>query len=729
MLERTTSLCARHRRAVLVVATIAMLLAGIAGATVFDRLKSGGFDDPGAESRAASDVLRDQFGQSPPNLVLLVRTPGPVDDAAPAATALTERLGGEADVTGVLSYWTTGQPALRGADGDKALVIATILGDEDHVGDRIAELAPRYAGSHDGLDVAVGGYAMLQHEMVEQSEKDAIAGEAIAFPITLVVLLFVFGSVVAALLPLLIAMVTVLLTTGVVWLLAGPLELSALSMNVVTLLGLGLAIDYSLLVVNRYREELDAGNEPLTALATTMRSAGRTVAFSAVTVAVVLAGLIYFPLPAVRSIGYAGVAVALIAALSSLTVLPALLALLGRRVDKWRIRKVRKQTGALHEGRWHRLAVFVMRRPGTVAVTVTALLLVLGSPFLGLKLGFPDERSMPESSSARQVAEVVRDEFDSNEQNALTVVLPRVDGDLDDYAARLSELPHVDRVDTSTGSYTTGARVLPPGDLHARFATGGGAYLTVVPDTGDPETLEALVGDLRAADAPGSALVGGIAAVSADATDALVQRLPVALGTVIVAMLVLLFLLTGSVLIPVVAVLLSCLSLTATFGALVWIFQDGNLSGLLGFTVTGTLAATVPVMLFGVAFGLAMDYQVFMLARIREEYERTGNPATAVAVGLERVGRIVTAAAVLISVVFLGFLVSDITFMKAFGIGLPLAVLADATLIRGFLLPAALRLGGRWTWWAPGPLRNLHAHFGIREEEAPAERTPERVPS
>ncbi|MBF6212259.1 MMPL family transporter [Nocardia puris] len=705
-----------------------MLLAGIAGATVFDRLKSGGFDDPGAESRAASDVLRDQFGQSPPNLVLLVRTPGPVDDAAPAATALTERLSGEADVTGVLSYWTTGQPALRGADGDKALVIATILGDEDHVGDRIAELAPRYAGAHDGLEVAVGGYAMLQHEMVEQAEKDAIAGEAIAFPITLVVLLFVFGSVVAALLPLLIAMVTVVLTTGVVWLLAGPLELSALAMNVVTLLGLGLAIDYSLLVVNRYREELAAGDEPLTALATTMRSAGRTVAFSAVTVAVVLAGLIYFPLPAVRSIGYAGVAVALIAALSSLTVLPAVLALLGRRVDKWRIRKARKQSGELHEGRWHRLAVFVMRRPGTVAVTVTALLLVLGSPFLGLKLGFPDERSMPDSSSARQVAEVVRDEFDTNEQNALTVVLPRVDGDLDGYAARLSELPHVDRVDTSTGSYAGGARVLPPGELHTRFAADGGAYLTVVPDTGDPETLEALVGDLRAADTPGDALVGGIAAVSADATAALVQRLPLALGTVIVAMLVLLFLLTGSVFIPVVAVLLSCLSLTATFGALVWIFQDGNLSGLLGFTVTGTLAATVPVMLFGVAFGLAMDYQVFMLARIREEYERTGDPSAAVALGLERVGRIVTAAAVLISVVFLGFLVSDITFMKAFGIGLPLAVLADATLIRGFLLPAALRLGGRRTWWAPGPLRNLHAHFGIREEERPAEREPSRVP-
>lgn len=717
MLEKTTGLCVRHRRALLIVATIAMMLAGVAGSTLFDRLKSGGFDDPGAESGVAAEMLREQFGQSQPNLVLLVRAPESVDDpgTVAAATAVTERLGGETDVTGVLSYWTTGQPSLRSADGTQALIIATILGDEDRVDERVAEIAPRYTGTLDGLGITAGGYAVLQHEMVEQSEKDAVAGEAIAFPVTLLALLFVFGSVVAALLPLFVALVTVVMTMGVVWLIAGVTDLSVLSMNVVTLLGLGLAIDYSLLIVNRYREELDAGNEPGPALATTMRSAGRTVAFSAVTVAAALSGLVFFPLLAVRSIGYAGIAVALVAALSSLTVLPAVLSLLGRRVDTWRIRKAGRVSGPVGAGRWHRLAVFVMRRPGTIAVIVTALLLILGSPFLGLKLGIPDERSMPESSSARQVAETVRTDFDTSEQNALTVVLPRLDGGLDTYAARLSELRHIDRIDTATGSYADGAQVAPPGPAHNRFAADGGVYLSVVPDTDDSGTLESLAADIRAVDAPTTALVGGAAAVSADATDALVQRLPYALSTVFAIMLVLLFLLTGSVFLPVVAVLLSCLSLTATFGALVWIFQDGHLSGLLGFTVTGTLAATVPVMLFGVAFGLAMDYQVFLLARIREEYERTGDSAASVAVGLERIGRIVTAAAVLISVVFLGFLVSDITFMKAFGIGLPLAVLADATLIRGFLLPAAMRLGGRWTWWAPEPLRKLHARFGIRE--------------
>ncbi|BDU08492.1 MMPL family transporter [Nocardia cyriacigeorgica] len=708
----------RRRRAVLIFFAVLLMLAGAGSSTLFDKLKGGGFNDPGAESGVAAEVLRDQFGQGQPNLVLLVDAPGSVDDAgvAAAATALVQRLTGEAGVTGVTSYWTSGHPpALRSADGSQGLVVATILGDDDAVEDRITDLEPRYSGIRDGLDVQVGGYAMLQHEMVEQSEKDAITGESIAFPITLIALVLVFGSVMAALLPLAVAMVTVLLTMGAMWLLAGVTDLNALAINVVTLLGLGLAIDYSLLIVSRYREELDAGVEPAQALRTTMNSAGRTVAFSAVTVAVALSGLVFFPLLAVRSVGYAGIAVALIAALSSLTVLPALLAILGSRVDKWRIRRRDKVSRELHEGRWHRLAMFVMRRPGTVAITVTVVLLFLGAPFLGLKLGYPDERSMPEASSSRQVAEVVRAEFDTSEQSALSVVLPQGGSGVPEYAQRLSALPEVQRVDTVSGSYADGVLVAPATELNARFAANGGVYLSVVPATDDSAVLEDLVGTIREVDAPSDALVGGVAAVSADATDALLDRLPIALGVVLALMLILLFLLTGSVFLPVVAVLLSCLSLTATFGALVWIFQDGHLSELLGFTVTGTLASTVPIMLFGVAFGLAMDYQVFLLSRIREEYERTGDGTAAVAIGLERIGRIVTAAAVLISVVFLGFLVSDITFMKAFGIGLPLAVLADATLIRGFLLPATMQLGGRWTWWAPGPLRKLHERFGIRE--------------
>ncbi|UFS96039.1 MMPL family transporter [Nocardia huaxiensis] len=715
----------RRHRLVLTIATVFALLAGAAGMTLFDRLQGGGYFDPGAESTAASAALREHFGQGAPNLVLLVDTGGSVNDAETtrAATALVDRLRGEADVTGVMSYWTSGQlPALRDKQGGKGLVVATILGDEMHIDDRIAALAPEFGGRHDGLDVRVGGYAMMAHETVKQGEKDIVAGEAIAFPLTLIALLLVFGSVLGAALPLLTGTVTTMLTMGVLWLIAAVTDLSATASNVASLLGLGLAIDYSLLIVNRYREELAGAAEPRDALRATMSSAGRTVAFSALTVAAALSSMLFFPLLAVRSIGYAGIAVAATAALVSLTVLPAVLLLAGPRIQRSRFGRKglsSKDSQTLDEGFWHRLATMVMRRPVPVATITVVVLLALGLPFLKFHAGFPDYRSMPADTSARQVAETVHDDFDAAELSGLFVVLPDGKDGLGAYAAALSALDGVQRVDTATGSYTAGAPAIPATPAHARFQNDTAAYLSVVPETADPDAVGAVVREIRETAAPSRALVGGVDAANLDAIDALTGRAPIALGYVLILMAVLLFLLTGSLFVPVLALVLSALSLTATFGALVWIFQQGHLSGLLGFTVTGDISAVVPVMLFAVAFGLAMDYQVFLLARIREEYELSGDQVGSVAIGLERIGRIVTAAAILISIVFLGFLASDITFMKAFGIGLPLAVLADATLIRGFLLPAALRLGGRWTWWAPAPLRRLHDRIGIRESAAP----------
>ncbi|WP_433337909.1 MMPL family transporter [Spirillospora sp. CA-294931] len=711
----------RRRRAVLVIALLLTLVGGATSSALFGALKGGGFTDPGSESGRVTETLRDRFGQGPPNLVLLVTTPKGVDDpaASRAGAALAARLGAERGVVNVASYWTAGRPPqLRGSDGNKALVLATLTGDDTAVDKRVKDLAPAYQGERDGLEVRAGGYAMLQREMVEQAQKDTKLGEMIVFPVTLVALALLFGSIVAASLPLLVAFATMLLSMGVMWALSTVTDLSVLAINVVTLLGLGLAIDYSLLIVNRYREELDEGRSTSEAIGVTMRTAGRTVVFSAITVAVALSGLSLFPMLALQSMGYGGVITALLAAAVSLTVLPAMLAVLGPKIDKGRVRKRRAAAPAnAEEGFWHRLASFVMRRPVPVATLATLALLVLGAPFLGIKLGWPDERVMPGSSDSRQVASVVRAEFDSSEQNALQVVVSRTSPELDGYAARLSGLPGVARVDTATGSYARGARSLPPGPQNQRFTKDGASYLSVVPSTGDSDAIEDLVTDLRDAPAPFPAEVGGTAAASLDGTEALRERLPIALGAVVAAMLVLLFLLTGSVLVPVIALALSGLSLTATFGSLVWIFQDGHLSDVLNFTVTGTTMATVPVMLFGVAFGLAMDYQVFMLGRIREEYELSGDGTRAVALGLERIGRIVTAAAVLMAIVFVAFLASGITFMKAFGIGLPLAVLMDATLIRGALLPAAMRLGGRATWWAPGPLRRFHARFGLHESE------------
>ncbi|MDT0267947.1 MMPL family transporter [Streptomyces sp. DSM 44915] len=730
MLGRLSGFLLRRRRAVLLLAVVLAMLGAGSGGVLFDRLKGGGFNDPGADSSLAAEELTERFGREELNLVLLVRAEAGVDDPAvvAAGTALGQRLAGEDGIAQVVSYWEAGDqaPGLRAEDGDAALVLAAVEGDETAAGKRLAELTPSYEGEvAEGLDVRLGGSAVINQELSELSERDAIRGELLAFPLLLLVLVVVFGSLLAAALPLVVGLVTILLTLGLLWLLAGVTDLSVFAVNVVTILGLGLSVDYSLLMVNRYREELAAGREPAAALRLMMVSAGRTVIFSAVTVAVTLAGLAWFPALALRSMAYAGIAVSLLTAVVTLTVLPVLLAVLGPRANAGRLLRQRANT-AVENGFWHRLASLVMRRAVPVATLGTLLLLALGAPFLNIRLGSADERGLPESSAGRQVAEELRADFDAGESDALTVVLPTLEpagsaAELDAYAGALSGLDDVARVDAATGSYAAGARAAQAGPAHAAFtaADGAGSYLTVVPRAVDNRALEELVAAARALPAPAEALVGGRTAVAVDSTGSILDRLPVAGVSLLLAMTVLLFLLTGSVLLPLVAMALSALGLTATFGALVWGFQDGHLSGLLGFTVTGEVVSTVPVLLFACAFGLGMDYQVFLLSRIREEYESGLDAHAAVAVGLERVGRIVTAAAVALSVVFLAFLISEISFMQALGVGLPLAVLMDATLIRGALLPAAMRLGGEAIWWAPPVLRRVHDRFGLRESAAP----------
>ncbi|MFE3543377.1 MMPL family transporter [Nocardia sp. NPDC059177] len=726
----------RRSRWVLGVFAVLALVLGALSATLFDRVDGGGYTDPGSESSRALSVLREEFGQGSPNLVLLVETESSVEDpeTVTAALALVANLQERAGVAEVVSYWTTHQPALRSVDGKQGLIVASVLGTEREIDDTVTAVIDHLSRLDGPLEVRAGGFSVLMHETVLQSKTDIARGEAIAFPLTMIALLFVFGGLVAASLPLLVAVVTVVATMGALWLLTLFMPLSVTATNVATLLGLGLAIDYSLLIVNRFRDELAEGRGPVGAVAVTMRTAGRTVAFSALTVAVALAGLLFFPLLAIRSMGYAGIAVAALAALVALTVLPAALLLLGTRIDKgqlgwWFLRAPRPAPG---EGAWHKLATAVMRKPLPIGLAVAAFLLLLGAPFLGVKLGFPDERILPESMNSRQVTEIIQRDFGESDQNTLVAVLPDSAysaAGLDAIAREISDLDTVRRVDTATGSYAQGGLLAEPTAANARFRAERAAYLSIVPATTDTHALGELVEQVRAVDVPSDLLVGGVAAANVDSLGAIEDALPWALGFVVLLMLIVLFLLTGSVVLPVLAVILSALSLTATFGALVWIFQDGHLSGLLGFTVTGDLSATVPVMLFAAAFGLAMDYQVFLLSRIREEYDRTGKNETAVALGLERIGRIVTAAAVLISLVFLGFLASDITFMKAFGIGLPLAVIVDATLVRGFLLPAAMKLLGDANWYAPEFLRRLHDRFGLDEGgRTPRQDVPVRDP-
>jgi RND superfamily putative drug exporter len=458
------------------------------------------------------------------------------------------------------------------------------------------------------------------------------------------------------------------------------------------------------------------------------------VAFSALTVAASLCAMLVFPIAFLRSFAYAGVAVALLAGLFSVVVLPAILVLLGHRVNALTL--WRRSVTPPEEGFWHRVATVVMRRPIPIATVVVALLLVLGAPFLGLRLASPDDRVLPESADVRQVHDVIREEFSSEEAGALSVVAPDVPNavpglrnQVDDYAASLAVLPGVSRVDAATGTYCgagiaaelgcePGQLVLPPDSSprYAGFSADGATYVSVVPAV-EPmsEAGEDLVHDVRDADAPWDVLVTGQSASLVDTNQSLFDRLPWALGMVAVITAVLLFMMFGSVVIPAKAIVLNLLSLTATFGSMVWIFQDGNLSGLLDFTATGSLNAAMPILMFCVAFGLSMDYEVFLLSRIKEEHDNGSDSVRSVAVGLERTGRIVTAAAVLIAVVMAAFATSRVSFITMFGVGLTLAVLLDAFLIRGTLVPAFMRLAGDWNWWAPGPLRRFHDRWGVSE--------------
>jgi RND superfamily putative drug exporter len=745
MLTRFARLSTNHARAVVIAAVVMFAIAGALGGGVADHLTSGGFDDPSSESERADDALAERFDTGVPNMLLLVTARGgDVDDpaAAAAGTALTTELAAEDGVADVVSYWSEGNaPPLRNDDGSRALVVARVEGNDDQVEDRVTELAPRYkdwqgtAGvDAAAVDVELGGFAEVFHEVGDTIEEDLVRAETIALPITLVLLILVFGSVVAASLPLVIGVMSIVGTFLVLRVLAGLTDVSIYALNLTTALGLGLAIDYSLFVVSRYREELRAGYSPRVAVTRTVRTAGRTVAFSALTVAASLCATLVFPIAFLRSFAYAGVAVALLAGLFSVVVLPAILFLLGHRVNALTL--WRRSVTPPEEGFWHRVATVVMRRPVPIATAVVAFLLVLGTPFLGLRLSSPDDRVLPESADVRQVHDVLREEFSSEEAGALSVVapdapnaVPGLRNQIDAYATQLAAMPSVARVDAATGTYCgpglaeqlgcqPGQLVLPPDSSprYAGFSADGATYLSVIPSVEPMSPAgEDLVHDIRNADAPWDVLVTGQSASLIDTNQSLFDRLPWALGLVAVITAVLLFMMFGSVVIPAKAIVLNVLSLTATFGAMVWIFQDGHLSGLLDFTATGSLNAAMPILMFCIAFGLSMDYEVMLLSRIKEEHDNGADSVRSVAVGLERTGRIVTAAAVLIAVVMIAFATSRVSFIKLFGVGLTLAVLTDAFLIRGTLVPAFMRLAGDWNWWAPGPLRRFHDRWGVSE--------------
>jgi RND superfamily putative drug exporter len=715
------------RRPKLVLLT-ALLLAGLAIAfsgDVVGALKTGGFDDVRSDSVHGRELLAEHFRAADPNLVVLIeKRGGSVDDADTRAAAgwVTQRLAATTGVTVAGSYWTDRLPQLVSRDRDKGIVLVHVDGDEDQSAQRVTRLHDDLAGSTGAVRVSFGGVTQINNDINDQVTTDLARAESIAIPITLVLLLLVFGTVWAAGAPLLIGIFSILMTLGALRLLAVFTDVSVFSINMATALGLGLSVDYSLLFVSRYREQRGRGGDVVTALGVTMRTAGRTILFSAATVAVALCSLLVFPQYFLRSFAYAGIAVVLATVGAALLVLPAMLVLLGDRIDKWSLWRRRPVDGG-YTAFWGRLAAYVMRRPVLTAAPVILVLLFLGLPFTHVRFGVADDRVLPSHAESRVVADTIRGEFAGTGSGATVIVAQRWGSGPDgvaraaDYAARVSRINGVTRVDGMAGSFADGTALSGPAASPSGFTAGDATWFSVLSEVEPYSSRGAdLARAVRAVPVPAGVpvLVTGPAAQLVDITGSIGARLPLALGLIACTTLALLFLLTGSVFLPVKALLLNLLTMSAVFGVAVWIFQDGHLADLLGFTAT-PLAVAIPVLLFCVAFGLSMDYEVFVLSRIIERHRQGADLQTSVVDGLSRSGRVISAAAAILSVSFLAMLSSGVSFIQFFGLCASLAIILDALLVRPVLVPALMRLAGRGNWWAPRPLRALHDRLGLRE--------------
>lgn len=709
MLDRVAHLAIAAPRRVLAVAALLLVAAGILGAPVASHLSSGGFTVSNADSTVATDQLEQHFDGGTSNFIVVV----PKGDQAAlhrVVTVLEQKPEWAANIV-------SGVPGLDSKDGIRTLVLAFVKGNDDQIQTRSGWFADHLKG--DGIQV--GGEATTYHQVNVSTRRDLTKAEAISVPLTALALVLVFGSVVAALTPLAIALLAIVGTLAELRILAMLTDVSIYAMNMTTALGLALAIDYSLFMVSRHREELRRGADLDEAIRTTVRTAGRTVLFSALTVALSLAALAVFPMYFLRSFAYAGLAVVGVAAAASLLVLPALLKVLGPRIDALDVMRRWRRPQQEENGFWYHHALRVMRRPVLWGGAVVVVLVVLLSPFLHAQFGYPDDRVLRPAQSARAVGDELRTDFTIDAGNTLQGIAASAPSDagLTGYVQRISALDHVTGVTSSAGVFVHGRQV---GPAPAGYRRGDAVRFSVTTDV-DPFSSagKQVVTHLRDAQAPWTVHWSGWGAFNLDAMQGLARSLPLALGLIALSTFVVLFLFTGSVVVPLKALVLNMLSLSATMGAMVWVFQDGHLSHLLGFTSAGYLVANMVVLVFCLAFGMSMDYEVFLLSRIREEYAATRDNTRAVALGLARTGRIVTAAAALMAIVFAAMVTSTVQFMQLFGLGLTLAVLTDATLVRGILVPAFMRLMGRANWWAPRPLAWLHDRIGLKEDDGRAE--------
>ena len=715
---------------------------GIFGVPVAKSLSASGFQDPASESARATRSLTEKFHQGDVQLLIVVSAPDSID-SAPARAAgnqIVDQLRSSPNVADVTSPWTAPPPAaadLISRDATSGLIVAGINGDESQQQKYAKELSDQVAGDHDGVLVRSGGTAMVNVQITEQSQRDLLVMESLAIPLSFLVLVWAFGGLVAAALPVAVGIMAILGALAVLRLISFATDVSIFALNLTTAMGLALAIDYTLLMISRFRDELEEGASREDALVRTMVSAGRTVAFSATTVTLSMAVMVLFPMHFLKSFAYAGVATVTFAAGAAIVVTPAALVLLGTRLDSLDVRRPARRLFGRAEPKpipveqrfWYRSASCVMHKAIPLGLVGVALLVLLGTPFLSVKWGFPDDRVLPKTASAHQVGDELRRDFVHNSDAAVTIVVPDTNGvsatDIDTYAAALSRVPDVSGVSATTGTFVDGNRVGPPSAPAGQIP--GSAFLTV--DSSTPlfsDQSEAQLDRLHAVPGPAGRDVEmtGTAQTNRDSVDAITSRLPLVLGLIAVIMFVLLFLLTGSIVMPLKALALNVLSLTAAFGAMVWIFQDGHL-GALGTTPTGTLVANIPVLLFCIAFGLSMDYEVFLVSRIREFWLASGKTRAdndeSVARGIAHTGRIITAAALIMSISFAALLAAQVTVMKMFGIGLTLAILVDATLVRMILVPAFMHVMGQWNWWAPRWLASVHQRLGFSDGQAPAQ--------
>ena len=763
MFSRWGSFVYRFRRPVSILAILLAAASLTLASQTSSALSSGGWLDADAESAVVAERLDAEFGAGRSSVIALFRSDAPGADATSAefqgaiATSL-EEVAADERVSGIVGYAETADARFISTAGDAAYVVIELdMTEEESVA--IVEELREAIVPPPGYAYQMTGYGPITLDSAEQSEKDLVRAETVSFPILAIVLILVFASLVAAGMPLLVAGLAIPSSLALIYLVAQQVEMSIFVLNIATMLGLALAIDYSLFIVSRFREELRRGRSVEDSIERTVATAGKAVAFSGIAVAIGLSGLLLFEAPAIRSIGLSGSIVVLCSVVYALTFLPAVLAMLGHRVNALslggllgRFRPVADDVVPRRGSRWERVAHAVMRRPIAVLVPTLAVLLIAGSPFLRLEQGVPGAEIYPAGVESRDAYVALQTEFAPGETTPV-VILADVEGDptsasniaaVTELAGAVDALDGIHRVegpfairDPQSGVELTPEQVAglfalpadqrPPGldALLARYVHGSTVRLDAISPTSPSEPAATdMIPVIRAIDVGDGVTtqVGGSAATGHDFLVSQSERAPFAVALTLIASAVILFLLFGSIVIPLKAVVMTLLSISASFGALVWIFQEGNLSGILAFDPLGYTIAGNPIIMFSVIFGLSMDYEVLLLSRIQEAYRRTGDNTASVAEGLARTAGVITGAALIMVTVFAAFALAEVITIKSIGVGMAIAVLVDATIIRVLLVPATMRLMGHWNWWAPGPLGRLAERLGfshVEDEDEP----------